>query len=82
MIRAVIDEQALRCRWLTCDEACGRATAFLDQVAGSGLWYFAEVPHDTRVWQRRPRTACQRGRGAAASPAVCTLAPAHPTLKW
>ena len=82
MIRAVIDEQALRCRWLTCDEACGRDTALLDQGAGSGRWYCAEVPHDTRVWQRHPGPHCQRGRGAAASPAVCTVAPANPTLKW
>jgi SRSO17 transposase len=26
----------------------------LDRIAGLGLWYFAEVPHDTQVWQQRP----------------------------
>ena len=57
MIREVVDDQQLRAHWVTCDEAFGRDTAFLDHVAGSGLWYFAEVPHDTRVWLERPLTA-------------------------
>jgi len=78
MIRAVIDEQTLRCRWLTCDEACGRETAFLDQVAGSGLWYVAEVPHDTRVWQRRPRTALPAGSGRGRTPSRLHLGTGEP----
>ena len=55
----------MRCRWVTCDEAFGRDTAFLAQVAGLGLWYFAEVPHDTQVWRQRPATAVPAwvGRG-------------------
>ncbi len=32
----------------------GRDTDLLDRIAGLGLWYFAEVPHDTQVWQQRP----------------------------
>jgi SRSO17 transposase len=78
MIRAVIDEQTLRCRWLTCDEAFGRDTAFLDRVAGSGLWYFAEVPHDTRVWQRRPRTALPAWSGHGRKPSRLHLGPGEP----
>lgn len=31
MIQAVVDDQTLRCRWVTCDEAFGRDTDFLDR---------------------------------------------------
>jgi SRSO17 transposase len=34
----------------TADEAFGGDTRLLDTVADLGLWYFAEVPHDTWVW--------------------------------
>lgn len=68
MIREVVDQQQLRARWVTCDEAFGRDTAFLDHVAGSGLWYFAEVPHDTRVWSERPLTAVPQGSGRGRKP--------------
>jgi SRSO17 transposase len=95
MIRAVVGAQTLRCRWVTCDEAFGRDTAFLDQVAASGLWYFAEVPHDTRVWRERPATAipewsgrgrqptrAQLGPGEPAAEAVTALAAAVPAMWW
>ncbi|MGH8055847.1 MAG: transposase, partial [Candidatus Entotheonellia bacterium] len=54
MLRAVRQARPLRCRWVTCDEAFGRDTALLDHIAEIGLWYFAEVPHDTWVWTQRP----------------------------
>ena len=43
----------------------GAIPGFLDGVAGLGLWYFAEVPHATRVWGARPATHIPpwRGRG-------------------
>ena len=53
---------------MTCDEAFRRDTAFLDQVAGSGLWYVAEVPHDTRVWTERPLTAGPEWAGRGHKP--------------
>jgi SRSO17 transposase len=68
MIREVVDDQQVRARWVTCDEAFGRDTAFLDHVAGSGLWYFAEVPHDTRVWLERPLTAVPEWSGRGRKP--------------
>jgi SRSO17 transposase len=68
MIREVVDDQQLRAHWVTCDEAFGRDTAFLDHVAGSGLWYFAEVPHDTRVWLERPLTRVPQGSGRGRKP--------------
>jgi SRSO17 transposase len=95
MIEAVHQAGTLRCRWVTCDEAFGRDTGFLDQVAGQGLWYFAEVPHDTQVWRQRPATAVPawagRGRkptrvhvveGAPAAQTVMTVAESLPAAQW
>jgi SRSO17 transposase len=95
MIREVVDDQRWRCRWVTCDEACGRDTAFLDQVAGSGLWYFAEVPHDTRVWRQRPTTVVPQWAGRGRTPtrrrlgagqpeaeAVTVVAASMPAAAW
>src|SRR3989442_701703 len=56
MIAAVVQSQALRCRWVVADEAFGGNPRFLEGAAGLGLWYFAEVPHTTRVWGARPAT--------------------------
>jgi SRSO17 transposase len=75
MLRAVVDHQVLRCRWVTCDEAFGRDTACLDRVAGSGLWYFAEVPQDTRVWRQRPATAVPQWAGRGRKPTHARLCP-------
>lgn len=65
MLTAVVKSQELRCRWVVADEAFGNNPGFLDGVAGLGLWYFAEVPHSTRVWEARPATHIPpwRGRG-------------------
>src|SRR6266849_1148441 len=65
MLTAIVQTQALRCRWVVADEAFGGNPGFLDGVAGLGLWYFAEVPHTTRVWDERPATHVPpwRGRG-------------------
>jgi SRSO17 transposase len=65
MLAAVVQSQALRCRWVVADEAFGGNPGFLEGVAGLGLWYFAEVPHTTRVWEARPATYVppRRGRG-------------------
>src|SRR5712692_2100055 len=65
MLAAVLKSQAVRCRWVVADEAFGGNPGFLDGVAGLGLWYFAEVPHTTRVWEVRPATHIppRRGRG-------------------
>jgi len=95
MLQAVHQAGGWRCRWVTCDEACGRATGFLDQGAGRGLWYFAEVPHDTQVWRQRPATVVPvwsgRGRqppraplvaGAAAAATVVAEAEALPAQQW
>jgi SRSO17 transposase len=68
MIQAVRQAGTLRCRWVTCDEAFGRDTDLLDRVAALGLWYFAEVPHDTQVWRQRPATAVPAWSGQGRKP--------------
>lgn len=95
MIQAVHRANTLRARWVTCDEAFGRDTALLDHLDGLGLWYYAEVPHDTQVWRRRPATAVPawagRGRqptrarvvaGELAPHTVVMVAEALPTEHW
>jgi len=95
MLQAVHAAGTLRGRWVTCDEAFGRDTAFLEQVAGLGLWYVAEVPHDTQVGPQRPATAVPtwpgRGRkprrarlvaGAASAQTVRAVAESLPTAPW
>jgi hypothetical protein len=64
-------------------------------VATLGLWYLAEVPHDTQVWRKRPATAVPawsgqgrkptrtRGLAGEAEPAeVAQLAAALPADSW
>ena len=67
----------------------------LDRIAGVGLWYLAEVPHDTWVWRSRPGTAVLawsgQGRrptrphvlaGAAPPAEVAQLAASLPANRW
>jgi SRSO17 transposase len=95
MIQAIHQARTLRCRWVACDEAFGRDTTLLDHIAGLGLWYYAEVPHDTRVWPERPATVTppwsgrgrkptrlQVGAGAAEAQPVAGLATALPASQW
>ena len=67
MVKEVHADGSLPYRWLACDEAFGRDTAFLDQV-GDYLWYFAEVEADTRVWLARPQTAVPDWSGRGRQP--------------
>ncbi len=68
MIEAVHQSGSLRARWVTCDEAFGRDTSLLDHLDGIGLWYLAEVPHDTQVWRQRPATAVPAWSGQGRKP--------------
>ncbi len=56
MIDGLHQPDVLPFRWVTFDEHFGRDPQLLDRVDGSGLLYLAEVPHDTRVWLKRPVT--------------------------
>jgi SRSO17 transposase len=95
MVQAVHVAGTLRARWVVCDEALGRDTRLLDHIASLGLWYFAEIPHDTQVWHHRPATAVPpwagQGRkptrrrvlaGEAPPDAVALLAAAVPPDRW
>lgn len=68
MLQAVIKAGNLRFRWVTCDEAYGKDPVFLDGVAGLARWYLAEVPHSTRVWETRPKTAVPEWQGRGPHP--------------
>src|SRR5918997_2659965 len=74
MLQAVRQAGTLRCRWVACDEGFGRDTALLDRIAAEGLWYYAEVPHDTRVWAARPATAVPAWSGRGRPPTRAQLA--------
>jgi SRSO17 transposase len=74
MVKALHGAGTLRFRWLTCDEAFGRDTDFLDQV-GAYVAYFAEVPHDTRVWCISPQTAVPAWSGRGRKPHLLHIVP-------
>jgi SRSO17 transposase len=57
IITTLRNRQVLPFQWVTCDEAYGQNPAFLDTISALSLYYLAEVPHDTRVWVKRPPTA-------------------------
>lgn len=78
MLRQVVARGTLRFRWVTCDEKYGRDPAFLDEVDRLGRWYLAEVPHDTRVWRRRPATAVPPAKSRGRRPTRRRLRPGAP----
>ena len=78
MLQAVVAQGCLRFRWVTCDEHYGCNPGFLDGVAGLDRWYFAEVPHDTRVWKTRPQTTVPKWSGRGRHPTKERLLPGEP----
>jgi len=81
MIQAVVRDGKRRCRLVTADDAFGRDTVFLDGVAACGLWYVAEVPHDTSVWLEHPATVVPEGVGRGRKPTPPRLAAGAPTAQ-
>lgn len=82
MVKAVHEAGTLPYRWLTCDEEFGKNPAFLDAVAAY-VDYFAEVPHDTRVWRQRPQTEVPEWSGHGRKPTkeqLCADEPAPQTV--
>jgi SRSO17 transposase len=79
MLRAILAAGDLPGRWLACDEAFGASPDFLDQVAELGVWYYAEVPHDTQVWPARPRTYIPAWSGKGRKPTRARLAEGEPS---
>lgn len=81
MLKTVVEEGTLRFRWVACDETYGKDPAFLDGVADLERWYFAEVPHNTRVWEARPKTATPEWGGRGPRPTKERLVEGEPEPK-
>jgi len=94
MVRQLATEKAVRFRWLTADEGYGRIPDFLDSV-GQVAWYLAEVPTDTRIWLKRPKTELPKWKGIGRTPTirrlvsgespsqtVAEIAAAFPAKRW
>ncbi len=96
MIVGLRERGALPFRWVTGDEHFGNTPVLLDRIADAGLAYFMEVPHNVRVWAKRPPTAVPAATGkkghpftrqrlASGAPApvrVDALAAALPAAAW
>jgi SRSO17 transposase len=70
----------LRFRWLTADEAFGRDTHFLDEIA-PWVYYLAEVPENTQVWLERPQTAVPAWSGHGRKPTRLRLVDGEPAAQ-
>ena len=81
MVAAIVQTQSLRCRWVAADEAFGGNPGFLEGMAELGLWYFAEVPHSTRVWEARPATHVPPWRGRGRRPQQARLVTGAPEAR-
>jgi len=77
-------------KWITCDSFFGRDSDFLDQLPDE-LYYFAEVPCNTKVFKEHPQ--CQvpeySGKGRKPTKKRCKPAPVSvsnlandPSLNW
>lgn len=77
MVSKLAQSKLVRFRWLTADEEYGRIPDFLDGV-GKVVWYLAEVPTDTRVWLKRPKTILPQWKGIGRKPTIRQLAVGEP----
>ncbi len=80
MVQAVHATGSLPFRWVVGDEAFGRATTFLDEVARYAD-YFVEVPHTTQVWRERPHTAVPAWSGQGRKPTQAQLVAGEPAAE-
>lgn len=67
MLRGLVEREAIPFRWVVADEHYGMIPTFLDGVAATGKWYFAEVPASTKVWVGEPAVE-PAGRGPMGRP--------------
>ncbi len=79
LVAGLRERGALPFRWVTGDEHFGNTPVLLDRIAGAGLAYFMEVPHNVRVWAARPPTAVPPRSGRRGPrPSRLRLAPDAP----
>jgi SRSO17 transposase len=62
MVRGLVERGVMPFQWVTADEHYGMIPAFLDGVAATGKWYFAEVPVSTKVWEGEPQAEPPRAK--------------------
>src|SRR5919106_779383 len=70
MLGGLVERAAVPFRWVVADEHYGMIPAFLDGVAATGKWYFAEVPASTKVWVGELPVE-PAGRGPLGRPRKC-----------
>jgi SRSO17 transposase len=75
MLQSIAAEGHLAGRWVTADEAFGRNVNFLDGVSELGLWYLAEVPMNTHIWQSCPKMEVPAWSGQGRPPTKQRLIP-------
>ena len=75
MLQSIVAEGHLEGRWVTADETFGANVNFLEGVNELGLWYLAEVPVKTHVWESRPKMAVPAWSGQGRPPTRLRLKP-------
>ena len=75
MLQSIAAEGHLEGRWVTADETFGANVNFLDGVNELGLWYLAEVPVKTHVWESRPKMVVPAWSGQGRPPTRLRLKP-------
>jgi len=78
MIEAAREAGTLPGQWVTFDENFGRNPDLLDRVDGLGLWYLAEVPVSTQVWEKAPQTYVPSAPARGRRPTKERLRPGEP----
>jgi SRSO17 transposase len=74
LVNTVIASGLFQGRWVTCDDAFGNSSDFVDHLP-AGLLYLADVPSTTRVWRKRPRLATPSYSGSGRPHSTPKLAP-------
>jgi SRSO17 transposase len=95
ILRGLVGRAVVPFAWVVADEHYGMIPAFLDGVAATGKWYFAEVPASTKVWEGelkveppgarplgRPRKYARVALGAAQAQEVRQIAARLPAGAW
>jgi SRSO17 transposase len=95
MVGGLVERGEVPFAWVVADEHYGMIPAFLDGVAATGKWYFAEVPASTKVWEGqpplappgqsllgRPRTHPRVAAGAPKAAEVRQIAARLPARAW
>jgi len=66
-------------QWVAADELYGDASAFRDDIAALGKWYFTEIKTTSQVWVKRPEVYVPTWKGRGRRPTRLRLR--HPTNK-